>query len=82
MSLQELTNAKNIVVGTKQTSKAVEKEEVSVVYIAKNAEEQITLPVVNFCQDKGIRTVFVDDMSELGRACGIKVGAAMAAILK
>lgn len=82
MSLDELARAKKFVVGTKQTNKAVENGKASVVYIAKNAEGRITSPVVQLCQDKGVRTVFVDDMAELGRACGIKVGAAMAAILK
>jgi len=34
------------------------------------------------CQSRNIAVTYVDSMKELGKACGIEVGAATAAILK
>ena len=53
-----------------------------VVYIAEDAERCITSPLLRICEEKGFEIVYVDSMKELGKACGIKVGAATAAILK
>ncbi|MDR9755167.1 MAG: ribosomal L7Ae/L30e/S12e/Gadd45 family protein [Thermoanaerobacterales bacterium] len=40
------------------------------------------MPLVKCCQEKGVEIIYVDSMQELGKACGIKVGAASASILK
>jgi len=69
-------------VGTKQTQKYMENGQVQVVYIAEDAERCITSPLLRICEEKGFEIVYVDSMKELGKACGIKVGAATAAILK
>jgi large subunit ribosomal protein L7A len=68
-------------VGAKQTHKLIENGQAQVVYIAKDAEERVT-PLLRICEEKGLEVVYVDSMKELGKACGIKVGAATAAILK
>jgi large subunit ribosomal protein L7A len=52
-----------------------------VVYVARDAEERIVSPIVRLCEEKSLELVLVDSMSELGKACGIKVGAAAAATL-
>lgn len=82
MSLEELKEAKKIVVGTRQTTRAVENGTALVVYVAMDAEERITNPLVQACNGKGIEVRWVDSMAQLGKACNIKVGAAMAAIIE
>lgn len=69
-------------VGTKQTLKALETGRAEVVYIAEDAEANVTNPVVQRCRALGIEIVYIDSMAALGRACGIDVGAAVACVLK
>ena len=51
------------------------------VFIAQDAEEHVVSQIKEMCREKGIETVAVSTMKELGDACGIQVGAASAAIL-
>jgi large subunit ribosomal protein L7A len=81
MSLERLRTARKKSIGTKQTAKAIEKGQTKTVFIAKDAEEHVTREIVKIAQEKGLELIFVDTMSALGKACGIEVGAAAAAIL-
>ncbi len=80
--MERLVSARKKTVGTKQTQKAVEKGQARVVYVAKDAEERILSPLLRLCAEKGVEVVMVDSMCELGKRCGIKVGAASAAIIE
>ena len=82
MALEKLIKAEKTVVGMRQTVKAIESNATRAVYIANDAEEKVTSPVLHLCQEKGIPVFYVETMAELGKACNIKVGAAMAAILE
>ena len=79
--MESLKNPRIKVIGTKKTQKSIEKGQAQVVYVAKDAEERIVSPIVRLCEEKSLELVLVDSMSELGKACGIKVGAAAAAAL-
>ena len=68
-------------VGAKQTLKALESGKASVVYLARDAEARITGPVARKAGDLGVELIYVETMRELGRLCGIEVGAASAAII-
>jgi large subunit ribosomal protein L7A len=81
MSVEDLKEARRTVTGTKQTQKAVDRGKVLRVYIARDADERVTRPIIEACTQKGIPITLVDSMDELGKACSIKVKAAMAAIL-
>lgn len=70
------------VVGFKQTLKAIQAEEAEMVYLAKDADERVTGPIRKECLNKGINIVEVESMAELGRACSIEVGAAVAGVMK
>jgi len=70
------------VVGMKQTMKAVEADRVQTVYIAKDAEERLVSKIADRCREKGINIIEAESMKILGKACGIDVGTAVAAILK
>ncbi len=82
MPLEEIKRARISVAGIRQTVKALENGSASAVYIAGDADERVTAPVVQLCGAKGIRIYNVETMAELGKACGIKVGAAVAAIIE
>jgi len=44
-----------------------------------NADPAITEPIEAQCKSSAVKYVWVKSMSDLGRACGIEVGAAAAA---
>lgn len=73
-------NSKTI--GTKQTLKAVTKAAAAKVFVAQDADPRIVLPLIELCQQKNIAVETVETMSLLGKACGVDVGTASAAILK
>ncbi|MGE5584184.1 MAG: ribosomal L7Ae/L30e/S12e/Gadd45 family protein [Bacillota bacterium] len=81
MSHDELKMAKRKAVGTKQTIKALERGEARVIYLARDAEEKVIKNVMELCKANGVQIIHVDTMAQLGKACGIEVGAASAAIL-
>lgn len=70
------------VVGIKQTIKAIKSGDGQIVYIAKNADAKIIQSVEILSIEKSLEIVYVDTMKELGRLCGIDVGAATAVVLK
>jgi large subunit ribosomal protein L7A len=82
MSLERLKSARKKSIGTKQTAKAIEKGSARAVYVARDAEEHVTREIVKAAREKGLELVLIDTMMALGKACGIEVGAAVAAILE
>ena len=78
--LKQLTEATKHVVGVKQTAKAVEKGTAKLVFI--DADIRISRPLLESCEAAGVKVITADSMHELGKACGIHVGAAAAAVLK
>lgn len=75
-----IKSARRKTVGAKQTLKALEKGEALHVFIATDAEEKVTRPVLAICETSGINPHYVETMHQLGKLCGIKVKAAVAAI--
>ena len=78
--LQNLAQG-HFVVGTKQLKKAVRNSRVRYVFLAENADPAVTEPIEQLCTANHIQIIWVPSMAELGRACGIEVGAAAAAVL-
>jgi len=70
-----------IVVGAKQLKKAVRDGRVRCVFLAENADPAVTEPLEILCTANHIQITWVPSMAELGRVCGIEVGAAAAAVL-
>jgi len=69
------------VVGAKQLKKAVKAGRVRFVFLAENADPAVTEPLEKLCIENHIPITWVSRMEDLGRACGIEVGAAAAAVL-
>ncbi len=82
MLLEELKWAPEKVVGQKQTLRAIKNGWARTVIVALDAEKSITAPVLKECRDRNIEVITAEDMVSLGKASGIKVKAAVAAILK
>lgn len=72
----------NKVVGVKQTIKAIKSGVVKIVYIAKDADNKLLQSVKVLVDENSLELVYINTMKELGKLCGIDVGAATAAILK
>lgn len=82
MSHDKSKQAKKMTVGTKQTIRLVELGKAAEVYVAKDADPRITGKIEALCSKAGVRMTWVDSMKQLGKTCGIDVGAAMAAVSK
>lgn len=80
----ETLNFKKIskVIGIKQSIKAVEKGMVLQVYLARDADVRILVPLQQVCETQNVPIIEGCSMEMLGAACGIDVGAAAVAILK
>lgn len=79
--LQEL-NCANKVAGAKQVKRAMKEGRVEKLFVAGNADPRVTQPLAQQAVREGIRVELVAEMKELGQACSINVGCAVAAILK
>lgn len=78
---ETLKKSRHKTVGVKQTQRALEKGIVRQVFIAKDAEQHVLRPIIESCHTRGIKVVEISTMIELGKACGIEVGAAVAALI-
>ncbi|MCC2931760.1 MULTISPECIES: 50S ribosomal protein L7ae-like protein [Bacillus] len=81
MSYDKVSQAKSIIIGTKQTVKALKRGSVKEVVVAIDADPILTSSVITLAKDQGIAVSMVESMKKLGKACGIEVGAAAVAIM-
>jgi large subunit ribosomal protein L7A len=80
--LEDLKKASKRTVGMKQTLKAVQSGTALRVFLAKDVDDYVSQKVKDQCHSHSVDIIMVDSMDELGKACGIAVGAATAAILR
>lgn len=69
----------SMVVGAKQLKKALRDNRILFAYLAMDADPAVTEPIAASCRQREIPVTWVRTMAELGKACGIDVGAAAAA---
>ena len=79
-TMEEHSEAKKVV-GIKQVKKAVREGRALQVILADDADPALLAPLEDACAAAGIRPEYVPYMKELGKACGISVGAACAAVI-
>lgn len=70
------------VVGTRRLLRAISAGEISVAYIARDADLYIVRQVRQACNEAGVRMIEVETMKELGQACGVEVKTASAGLKK
>ncbi|AIE58636.1 50S ribosomal protein L7ae-like protein [Bacillus methanolicus] len=82
MSYEKVSQARNIIVGTKQAVKALKSGIVMELVIADDADPNVTAKVIDVAKEMNVPITRVDSMKKLGKACGIEVGAATVAIIR
>jgi len=73
---------KPLVVGLKQSERAILEDRACCVFLAQDADTEIQDKIRRLCAKSGIPVVPAESCAELGHTCGIKVGAAVAAELR
>ena len=76
----ELTNSARVV-GIKQVRRALNAGRAKRLYLARDADPRLTRPLAEQAREQGVEAVWLGSMKELGRDCGIAVGAAAAAAI-
>ncbi|WP_135854673.1 50S ribosomal protein L7Ae [Halorussus salinus] len=67
--------------GTNETTKAVERGNADLVYIAEDVQpEEIVMHLPELADEKGIPFIFVETQDDIGHAAGLEVGSAAAAV--
>ena len=69
------------VVGVKQTKRAINDGKAARVFLAEDADPRVTDPSAVLCGERSSPVERVAQMKELGSACGIAMGSAVAALL-
>jgi len=69
------------VVGTKQTLRVLENGTAKVLYVAKNAQKQVTIRAIELAESRNIPVVYIETMEELAQACDVEVKTATAALI-
>nr|WP_295971103.1 50S ribosomal protein L7ae-like protein [uncultured Bacillus sp.] len=81
MSYEKVLQAKRFIVGTKQSAKSLKAGNVSELLVAEDADPRLTSEIVTVANEAGIPVTYVKSMEKLGKTCGIKVGAAVVALI-
>ncbi len=72
----------HLLIGMKQSTEAVRSGLVLKAYVASDAAPHIRQPFEELCKSQQIPMTYFDTKQQLGRTCGIDVGATCAVILK
>ena len=80
MSYDKVTQAEKLIIGTKQAVKTIRLNKAHEVFIAQDAEQRVTKPVIEEAARQGVLVTYVASRDELGKACGIQVAASVVVI--
>jgi large subunit ribosomal protein L7Ae len=81
-ALQVARDTGSVKKGTNETTKAVERGNATLVYIAEDVQpEEVVMHLPELCDEKEIPYVFVETQDDIGHASGLEVGSAAAAIV-
>ncbi|MNM29086.1 Ribosome-associated protein L7Ae-like protein [compost metagenome] len=69
-------------IGIKQCAKAMKNGSGTKLYVAKDSDERLILPLIELATEKNIQINYVDTMRDLGKMCSIEVGATSALMLE
>ncbi len=70
-----------IYIGIRQCSEAVSAGKAEKAYVARDADAHVREPFEALCSEMLVPVAYFDTKQQLGRACGIDVGAACAVVL-
>ena len=81
-ALQVARDTGSVKKGTNETTKAVERGNAQLVYIAEDVTpEEVVMHLPELCEEKDIAYLFVETQDDIGHAAGLEVGSAAAAIV-
>ncbi|WJY27003.1 MULTISPECIES: ribosomal L7Ae/L30e/S12e/Gadd45 family protein [Sporosarcina] len=80
MSYDKVSQAEKLIIGTKQAVKTIRRNKAHEVFIAQDAEDRVTGPVIEEAARQDIPLTYVESRTELGKACGIQVAASVVVI--
>ena len=80
--MQDDLKGSRFYVGVKQSTEAVLNGSAQRAYVAEDADEAVKLPFEELCKENLIPIEYVETKQQLGKACGISVGAACAVVLR
>ena len=80
MSYEKVKQADKTIIGTKQAVKAMKKGLVKEVYIALDVELRIIELARQTATETDVPITYVESKIDLGRACGLRLGASVVAI--
>ena len=80
--MEMLPSSAKRVVGTKQVTRALKAGTAARAYVANDADTFIFQQVIRAAEEAGVPCIRVETMKELGKASGVDVPAAAAALLK
>ncbi len=80
--LSDNLTTKKLVIGAKQTLKALADNVILAIYIAEDADGYVLRNILELAQANQVPITYVDSMKKLGKDCGISVGAATVGVLK
>ncbi|RKD67553.1 LSU ribosomal protein L7AE [Sinobaca qinghaiensis] len=82
MSYEKVKQAEDVLIGTKQTLKALESNIALEIILAEDADPAIKSRILQHAESKEVSVQIVESMKQLGKACGIDVGAAVVTLKK
>jgi large subunit ribosomal protein L7Ae len=81
-ALQVARDTGSVKKGTNETTKAVERGNAVLVYVAEDVQpEEVVMHLPELCDEKDVPYVFVETQDDIGHAAGLEVGSAAAAIV-
>lgn len=80
--MQSDFDGSSIIVGLKQSVKAVKSGMAARAFVASDADPHVKNPFVDTCAQMGVEIEYYPTCEQLGSACGIDVGAAVAVVKK
>ena len=80
--MQSDFDGSSIIVGLKQSVKAVKSGMAARAFVASDADTHVKTPFIAACEQNGVEIEYYPTCEQLGQACGIDVGAAVAVVKK
>lgn len=80
--MQQILDTQACVIGTRQVMRALEQRTLARAMLAQDADQALQDKLAAALEQAGVPYEWTDSMKELGRRCGINVGAAVVGILK
>lgn len=80
--MQQILDTQACVIGTRQVMRALEQRTLARAMLAQDADKALQDKLTAALEQAGVPFEWTDSMKELGKQCGINVGAAVVGILK